>query len=102
MSCVLPSVKVPVAASCIVVPSGMVGIAGVTAIDTNAAGVTVTVDEPAIPAVVAVIRVCPVEALAANPLVLTVATEVNEELQVTEFVKSRVLPSAKVPIAANC
>jgi hypothetical protein len=50
----------------------------------------------------AVMRVCPVEALIANPLGLTVATEFEEELHVTELVKSRVLPSAKVPMAANC
>lgn len=90
----LPSVKVPVAANCSVVPSGMPGIAGVTAIETNAAEVIVKVDVPAMVAAVAVIVVWPVDALAANPLVLTVATEVDEELQVTEVVKSSVLPSA--------
>lgn len=94
MFCVLPSVKVPVAANCSVVPSGMLGIAGVMEIETNAAGVTVKVDVPAMLAAVAVIVVWPVDALAANPLVLTVATEVNEELQVAEVVKSSVLPSA--------
>ncbi len=49
MSCVLPSVYVPVAVNCFVVPRGIVGIAGVTAIDTKAAGVTVNVVEPVKP-----------------------------------------------------
>lgn len=94
MFCVLPSVKVPVAANCSVVPSGMLGIAGVMEIETSAAGVTVKVDVPAMLAAVAVIVVWPVDALADNPLALTVATVVNEELQVAEVVKSSVLPSA--------
>src|SRR3984957_13553114 len=40
MFCVLPSVKVPVAVNCCVVPRGMEGIAGVTAVETRNAGVT--------------------------------------------------------------
>ena len=41
--CVLPSVYVPVAVNCCLVPSGMDGFAGVTPIETSAGGVTVTV-----------------------------------------------------------
>ncbi len=94
MFCVLPSVKVPVAANCCVVPRGMVGIAGVMAMETKVAGVTVKVDEPAMPAAAAAIMVWPVEALAASPLALAVATEGADELQVAEVVRSSVLPSA--------
>jgi hypothetical protein len=94
MSCVLPSVKVPVALNCSVVPRGMVGIAGVMARETNVAGVTVRVDEPAMLAAVAVMVVCPVEALVATPLTLTFATDGSEELQIADAVRSRVLPSA--------
>jgi hypothetical protein len=37
------SVNVPVAVNCCVVPSAMLGVGGVIAIDTNVAGVTVKV-----------------------------------------------------------
>ena len=94
MSCVLPSLKVPVAANCSVVPRGMVGIAGVMAIETNVAGVTVKVDEPTVLAAAAVIVVWPADALVASPLALAVATDGADELQVADVVKSSVLPSA--------
>ena len=38
----------------------------------------------------------------AKPVLLTVATEVFEELQVTEFVRFCVLPSLYLPVAVNC
>lgn len=63
----LPSVNVPVAANWSVVPRGMLGIAGVTAIETNAAGVTVSVVEPLIEPEVAVTVVPPIFTLAAIP-----------------------------------
>ena len=94
MFCVLPSVKVPVAANCSVVPRAMVGIAGVMAMETNAVGVTVKGDEPPMLAATAVIVVWPVEALVASPLVLAVATDGADELQVADVVRSSVLPSA--------
>jgi hypothetical protein len=72
----------------------MVGIAGVMTMETSAAGVTVKVDEPAMPAAVAVIVVWPVDALVACPLALAVATDGTDELQVADVVKSSVLPSA--------
>lgn len=90
----LPSLKVPVAANCSVVPSGMVGIAGVMAMETNVAGVTVKVDEPTVLAAAAVIVVWPVDALVASPLALAVATDGADELQVADVVRSSVLPSA--------
>src|SRR5256885_6546003 len=46
--CELPSVNVPMAVNCCVVPSEIDGLAGVTAIETNAAAVTVNVVLPAI------------------------------------------------------
>jgi hypothetical protein len=49
MGCVLPSEYVPVAVICCVLPHGMNALAGVTAIDTSTAGVTVNVAEPLIP-----------------------------------------------------
>ena len=38
----------------------------------------------------------------ANPVVLIVAIEVSDELQVAEFVMSCEVPSAKVAVTANC
>src|SRR5580658_7837130 len=43
--CVVPSAKVPVAPNCCVVPSGIDGFSGLIAIDTSAAGVTVSTAE---------------------------------------------------------
>lgn len=95
MFCVLPSVYDPVAVNCVVVPKGAVGIAGVTVIESKAAGVTVNVVEPVIDPELAVIAVCPVDTLATSPGValLTIATAGTELFQVTEPVRLRVLPS---------
>jgi len=46
--------------------------------------------------------VLPVAAACARPLVEMVATEVFDEVQVTEDVTSLVVPSLKLPTAANC
>jgi hypothetical protein len=65
--CVVPSVKVPVAVNWSVVPRGVLGIAGVTAIDTSTAGVTFSVVEPLIDPYVADTLVLPTDTLAAVP-----------------------------------
>ncbi len=97
------------AVNCWVVPLAMLGLAGVTARDTSVALVTVSVVLPEVLPDVAVMVVLPavfpyayafplplpdstvieesVEVLAAT---LTVDTLVSDELQVTEFVRSRV------------
>jgi len=51
---------------------------------------------------VAVMVVVPAVRAVARPLLLTVATEVSDELQVTCVVISWVVPSEKVPVAVNC
>jgi hypothetical protein len=91
-----------VAVNCCVVPSGMVGIAGVTAIETRTAGVTVSVVKPLIAPEVAATLVLPTATLVASPCALTVAMVVSAVLQVTAFVRFRVLPSLYVPVAVNC
>ena len=53
--CVLPSLYVPVAVNCCVLPAVTEGLAGATAIETNAGAVTVSVVEPLIPLRVALI-----------------------------------------------
>jgi hypothetical protein len=72
-------------------PSAIEGFAVVTSMETRVAAVTVNAVEPLTEPEVVVIVVDPVPALEARPLdplaLLTVATAVLEELQVTEVVK---------------
>jgi len=100
--CVVPSLKVPVAVNCCVPPFGTDGFAGVTAIDTRVAGVTVSVVLPLTPPELAWMVVEPVPAAVAKPAVLIVATVTEEELQVAVLVRFCVVPSLKVPVAVNC
>jgi hypothetical protein len=99
-------VYVPKAVNCCFVPSATEALDGDTAIETSAAGVTVRVLEPVTDDDVAVITVCPVPTLVARPLVtdalLTVATAVLLEFQVTVAVMSCVVPSVYTPVAVNC
>lgn len=85
------------AVNCAVVPSGMLGIAGVTVMETKAAGVTVKAVDPLTVPAVAVMIVWPRATLAACPIfgavALMVATPATDELHTTEVVTSRVLPS---------
>ena len=74
--------------NCELAPSAIVGVAGVTAMDTKEAGVTVNVVEPLIDPEPAVIVVCPVEALLARPVLLTTATLGLEDTQVAVLVMS--------------
>src|ERR1700691_6712481 len=67
--CVLPSVNVPVAVNCCVVPSAIDGAAGVTAMETSVAAVTVRVVDPLMEPVVAVMFAVPSPVLLANPCV---------------------------------
>lgn len=104
-SCVVLSENVPVAVNCCVVPRAMLELAGVTAIDTSVAEVTVSVVEPVIPLNAAVMVVVPGDTDAAFPLepaaLLIVATDVAED-HVTDAVRSCVVLSEKVPVAVNC
>jgi hypothetical protein len=95
--CVLPSVNVPVAVNCSVVPSAIDGVAGVTAMETSVAAVTVSVVDPLMEPVVAVIVAVPSPTPLANPCVgaavLIVATAGVAELHCTVSVMFCVLPS---------
>ena len=66
-SCWLLSLNVPVAVNCCLFPAAIVGAAGVTAIETSVAGVTVKVVEPFIEPEVAVTVVVPAATLLAKP-----------------------------------
>jgi hypothetical protein len=101
MSCVLVSLKVPVAVNCFVVPAAMLELAGVTAIETRLAPVTVSVVVPLTDPLMTVIVVLPTPAPFASPLPSTVATLPDPEDQAAD-VKSCVLPSSKFPTALNC
>lgn len=85
MSLVVPSVYVPVAANCCALPSGMVAAAGVTSIETSAAGVTVSDAVDEIDPIAAVTVTDSTATLVANPAVagalLRVAIVPSEELQ---------------------
>jgi hypothetical protein len=102
MFCVLPSVYVPVAVNSCGVSCGSVGIAGVTAIDTNTAAVIVTVVEPLVCPDVALILVLPEAAPLATPWAFTDAMLEFPLIQVAVAVRSNVLPSEYVPVAVSC
>jgi hypothetical protein len=74
---------------------------GVTAMETRAALVTVSEVDPLMEPEVAVIVTVPVPVLMASPNVLTEATLMFEEDQVTDE-SCCVLPSSKIPVAVNC
>ena len=101
MSCVLLSLKVPVATNCFEAPIGMVEFAGVTAIETKLAPVTVIAALPVIDPTVAFTLPVPPATPAASPEESTVTTPGVEDDQLTE-VKVCVLPSSKIPVVANC
>jgi hypothetical protein len=80
----------------------MLGLVGVTAMETSFAGVTVNVVDPDILPDVPVIVVEPAVAEVASPAPLMAATDVADELQVTDCVRSCVVLSENVPVAVNC
>ncbi len=87
------SVKIPVAVNCWLLPTAMLGLDGVTPIDTNVADVIVSVVLPEIVPDIAVMTAEPAATEVARPLepvvLLTVAAADADELQVTEAVRSR-------------
>ena len=91
--CVLLSVSVPVAVNCCVSPLATDGFAGVTAIDTSVAGVTVNKVEPTTDPEVALMVLVPIPTDVARPPAMIVAVPVVPEVQVTELVRFCVLLS---------
>ena len=80
------------AVNCSVFPAGTETVVGVTEIKVNTAAVTVRVAEPPTVPDVALMVADPFAALVANPPLLTVATEVFEDVQVTVLVTFCVVP----------
>src|SRR5437016_160169 len=101
MSFVLPSLKVPVAMNCWLLPTMTVAAGGVTAMDTRV-GVTVRLAAPPSESNVAVILDWPAATPVANPRPLIVAMLFAEEFQITLDVMFFLRPSLYVPIAVNC
>ena len=101
-SCVLESLKVPMAVNCLVVPTAMLELDGLTAIETRVAAVTVSEAVPLTDPDAAVIVAVPVPTPATSPVVgLMLATELDDEVHVTEGSNCK-LPSSKLPTALNC
>ena len=88
----MPSLYVPVAENCCVVPSAAVALGGSIAIETSVAAVTVTSVDPVIVPDAAVILDDPMLTLCANPD-LIVTLEMSSEVQAAAAVRSLVLPS---------
>ena len=94
--------RVPVAVNCWVAPMATAGFAGVTAMETSAAVVTVRAVVPETAPDEAEIVVVPVATDVARPVALIVATTVLDDVQLTDVEISCVLLSEKVPLAVNC
>ena len=102
ISGVEPSEYVPVAVNCWVLPRAIVGLSGVTTIESSTASVTVSEAVPLTPARVAVMVVVPGIRVVAKPPAAIVATELSELVQVAVVVISAVEASEYVPVAVNC
>jgi hypothetical protein len=100
-TCVELSLNVPVAVNCCVAPLVIDGFAGVTAIDTSVAGVTVSSVEPLMLPTVAEIVEVPAPTAVAKPVALMVATPGVAEAH-TALLSTCVEVSLNVPVAVNC
>lgn len=94
------------AVNCCAAPRAIVGFCGLIAIETSAAGFTTRVAAALTAPETIPMEVVPVPSEVARPAVaavlLMVATVATVELQCPVWVKSCVLPSVNVPVAANC
>jgi hypothetical protein len=102
MTLVVGSLKVPIATNCCLVPFAIDGVAGVTAIETRAAVVTVSVVEPTTVPLVAETTDVPAPTPVARPPAEIVAAVSVADAHVTEAETSFVDVSLYVPVATNC
>jgi hypothetical protein len=101
--CVELSLYVPVATNGCVVPRGIEGVDGVTAIETSTALLTCTTREPVTLPSCALTVALPVAATAVTkPEALTTAVDAFEEVQVTPAVSVCVVASEYLPVATSC
>ena len=100
--CVLPSLNVPVAVNCTLVPFAIEELLALIVMDCRVMPLTVrAMAFDVIPLSVAVMLEVPAATPVARAPALIAATDVLEEFHVTERVTSLVEPSLNVPIAAN-
>ena len=105
MFCVLPSLKVPMAVNCVVVPCAIDIVKGVIAIDCTIALVAVTLALDEMLPEAAVTVAAPSAIAIASPDVefaLITTAEGLADVHCTEAVISFVLPSVNVPLAESC
>jgi hypothetical protein len=80
----------------------MVALVALIVMDRSAAAVIVrTIELDVTPFCVALMVLVPAATPVARPAAVIVATDVFDELHVTEFVRFCVLPSLKLPVAVN-
>ncbi len=87
------------------VPLAILGVDGVTVMDTSVTGFTVSVADAETPPKAAVIVVVPSAVEVANPLdpatLLMAATVASDEVQFASVVRSCVVLSENIPVALN-
>jgi hypothetical protein len=90
--------------NCWVAPAVMLGVAGETVIEVTvtAAAVTVSAAVAVNPSAVALMVAVPAATPVANPVELTVAADVFDEVHVTPDVSGPVAPSLEVALTVNC
>jgi len=101
MSCVLPSLNVPVAVNCRVVPAEAVGATGVKARETSVPVPTVSIVFPETPEADAVMVAVPPFLPWTSPEPRTEATLGLDDFHETPLKFVAVLPSENVPVALN-
>jgi hypothetical protein len=99
--CVELSENVPAAVNCSVLPFTIDGFAGVTAMDTSVAEVTVSTVDPLTLPEIAMIVLDPAAFAVAIPPGAIVAVFVFWDCQLTEALRSFVEPSLYFPVAVN-
>jgi hypothetical protein len=100
-TCLELSLNVPVAVNCCAAPLTIDGFAGVTAMDTSVAGVTVSSVEPVMLPLVAEIVEVPTPTAVASPVLLIVATVPVPDAH-TALLSTCLELSLNVPVAVNC
>ena len=99
---VVPSVNVPAAVSCCVVPKGMVGLLLPMLMEASTAIETANFPVPLVEPEVALMVAAPTALPVARPLLLMFRIPAGELAQVTDDVSSCVVPSVYVPVAVTC
>ncbi len=105
ISKLVPSENVPMAINCWVIPAGalgMLGLAGLRNMEIRFAGVTLTIVIPEMFPEAAVMVAIPKPIPKTKPVLSTVATELLDELHVTWFEISDLVPSPNIPVAVSC